>query len=80
MVDMNIFLLVDEIILFYQTNISKQFLGGKVLHDSLVQLFLEHGDFLNIGISHGSVATCLRCGEKFKYDFITNLPLSLTVK
>jgi len=41
---------------------------------------LEHGDFLNIDISQGSAATWLRRGEIFKYDFIGNLPLSLTVK
>ena len=31
-------------------------------------------------ISHGSVATCLRCDETFNDDFITNLMLSLMVK
>ena len=36
--------------------------------------------FLNIDISQGSVATCLRCGGIFKYDFITNLIMSVTVK
>jgi len=46
----------------------------------LLQLLLEHGDFLNIDISQGSVATCLRRGGIFKYDFIINLLLSLTVK
>jgi len=40
---------------------------GEVLHDSLLQLLLEHCDFLNIDISQGSVATRLRCGGIFKY-------------
>ena len=31
-------------------------------------------------ISHGSVATRLRCDETFNGDFITNLMLSLTTK
>jgi len=34
-------------------------------------LFLEHGDFSNIAISQGSVATCLGCGGVFTYDFVT---------
>jgi len=38
-------------------------------------------DFLNIDISQDSVvATRLWCGGVFKYDFVTNFPLSLTVK
>jgi len=32
------------------------FLVGEVLHRSLLQLLLEHCDFLNIDISQGSVA------------------------
>jgi len=35
---------------------------------------------LNIDISHGSVATYLRCGGIFKYDFVANLPVSLSTK
>jgi len=53
---------------------------GEVLHGSLLQLLLEHGEFLNIDISQGNVATCLRCGGIFKHGFITNLLESLTVK
>jgi len=41
---------------------------GEVLRGSLLQLLLEHGDFLNIDISQGSVATRSRCGGIFKYD------------
>jgi len=41
---------------------------GEVLHGSLLQLLLEHCDFLNIDISQGSVATRLRCGGTFKYE------------
>ena len=46
----------------------------------LLQLLLEHGDFLNTGISQGSVATCLTCDGIFKHEFIINLLMSLTVK
>jgi len=53
---------------------------GDVLHGSLLQLLLEHCDFLNIDTSQGSVATRLRCGGIFKYELITNLPVSLPVK
>jgi len=41
---------------------------------------LENGDFLNIDISQGIVATQLRHGGIFKYNFVANLPLSLPVK
>jgi len=41
----------------------------------LLQLLLEHCDFLNIDISQGSVATRLRCGGIFKYDLVENLPV-----
>jgi len=51
-----------------------------VLRGSLLQLLLEHCDFLNIDISQGSVAIYLRCGGIFKYAFVANLPLSLSVK
>jgi len=61
-------------------NILKQFLSGWVLHGSLLQLLLEHGDFLNVDISQGSVVTHLRCDGIFKYEFVANLPLSLSVK
>ena len=53
---------------------------GAVLHGSLLQLLLEHCDFLNIDISHGSVATRLRCGGIFKYELVANSPVSLPVK
>jgi len=36
--------------------------------------------FSDIHISQGSVATCLRCGGIFKYEFVANLPVSLSVK
>ena len=51
-----------------------------VLRGRLLQLLLEDGDFLNIHISQGSVATQLRCDGIFKHKFVANLPLSLTVK
>ena len=34
----------------------------------------------DINISHGNVATCLRCGGIFHNDFIANLPLTLQLK
>jgi len=34
----------------------------------------------DISISQGSVATGLTCGGIFKYDYVANLLLSLTVK
>jgi len=51
-----------------------------VLHDSFLQLLIEHGDFLNMDISQGIVATSLRRSGMFKYNFITNLLLSLAMK
>jgi len=52
-----------------------------VLHDSfMLQLLLEHGDFLNTDISKGSTATYLRSGGIFKYEFVVNLQLSLLAK
>ena len=53
---------------------------GEVLHGSLLQLLLEHCDFLNVDISQGSVATHLRCGGIFKYELVANLPVSIPVK
>ena len=53
---------------------------GEVLHGSLLQILLEHCDFLNIDISQGSVATRLRFGGIFKYELVANLPVSLSVK
>jgi len=56
------------------------FLCGEVLHGISLHLMIEHGDFWIIDISQGSVATWLRHGGIFKYDFIAKLLLSLTVK
>ena len=47
---------------------------------SLLQLLFEHGDFLNIDISQGSVATRLGCGGVFKYDFVTSFLMNLLMK
>ena len=44
----------------------------------MLQLLLEHGDFLNIDISQGSVATNLRCGGIFTREFVANLSLILS--
>ena len=58
----------------------KTVLSGEVLHGSLLQWLLEHGDFSNMDISQGSVATQLRCGGIFKQDFVASLSLSLSAK
>ena len=50
------------------------------MHNSLLYLLLKNCDSLNTNISQGSVATCLLRGGVFKYDFVTNFLLSLTVK
>ena len=42
--------------------------------------FLSIAIFWNIDISQGSVATRLRYGGIFNYEFVANLPLSLSVK
>jgi len=44
------------------------FLSGRVLHRSLLNSVLEHGNFLNTEISQGSVATRQRCGRMFCND------------
>ena len=41
---------------------------------------LDCCQFSDIHISQGSVATYLRCGGIFKYEFVANLPVSLPVK
>jgi len=51
----------------------------RVLHDISLHLLLEHGDFLNINILQGSVATRLKRGRIFICCFIANLLLSLKV-
>ena len=55
-------------------------MNGEVLHGSLLQLILEHGNVLKIDILQSSVETHSRCGGIFKYEFVANLPLSLSVK
>ena len=52
----------------------------KSLHGSSLQLLFDYCDFLNTDISLGSAVTYLRCGGIFKYKFVANLPLSLSVK
>ena len=42
--------------------------------------FFERCNFLNKNISQGSVVTYLRCGGIFKYEFVANLSVSLSVK
>jgi len=50
------------------------------LHNSLLHLLLKNCDFLNTDISHGSVATHLVLDWVFKYSFVTNFLLNLTLK
>jgi len=48
---------------------------------SLITIHIsDYRQFSDIHISQGSVATQLRCGGIFKYDFVANLPISLTTK
>jgi len=41
---------------------------------------LEHCNFLNTGISQGSVLTQLRCGGIVNEDFLANILVNLSVK
>ena len=66
--------------IFFQTNIVKQFFEWLCVSGSLLQLLLEYCDSLKTDISQSSVATYLRCGGIFKYDFVANLPMNLSVK
>ena len=61
-------------------NIFRQILNCWVLHSSSLHELHEHGNFLNTDISRGSIATCFWYGRTFKYDFVANLLLSLTVE
>ena len=49
------------------------------MHNSSLHFVLKNCNFLNTDISQGSVATRLGCSGVFKYDFVTNFLLSLTV-
>jgi len=44
---------------------STTVLSDWVLHGSFLHSIVEHGNFLNISMLQGSVATCLRCGGIF---------------
>jgi len=48
-----------------------------VLHSSLLHAVFDNWGFLNTAISHGSVATHLRCGGIFNNLFTANLLSSL---
>ena len=52
------------------------------MHNSLLHLLLKNCDFLNTDrpTSQGSVATHLVLGGVFKYSFVTNFLLNLTLK
>ena len=48
---------------------------------SLIRIHISDcHQFPDIQISPGSVATCLRCGGIFKYEFVANLLVSLSAK
>jgi len=56
-------------------------LGCDILWFTLITMHISHcRRFFDIHIPQGSVATYLRCGGIFKYEFVANLPLSLSVK
>jgi len=40
----------------------------------------DYRQFSDIYISHGSVATYVRWGGIFKYEFVVNLPVSLSAE
>jgi len=46
----------------------------------LLYLLLKNCDFLNTDISQGSVATHLVLSGVFKYSFVTNFLLNLSLK
>ena len=81
MASVNILLLVNQLRNILPDKYFKTvFRVGEVLHGSLLQLLLEHCDFLHIDILQGSVATRLKCGGIFKHMLVANLPVSLPVK
>jgi len=48
---------------------------------SLITIHIsDYRQFSDIHFSQGSVATYVRCGGIFQYDFVANLPLSPTLK
>jgi len=49
---------------FIRQILKRNFLSGQVLHDSLLQLLLEHGVAVVV------VAMRLRCSGIFKYDLL----------
>ena len=56
-------------------------LGYTTLYLSLITIHISDcRQFSDIYISHGSVATCLKRGGIFKYEFVANLPVSLSEK
>jgi len=67
----------------YQTNkYFSAFFWWLSLTPQLLHSVIEHGNFLNMEISQGSVATPLRCGWIFKDVFIVhvNLLMNLSVQ
>ena len=51
------------------------------LNACLITIYISNCcQFSDIYISQGSVATHIRCGGIFKYEFVANLPLNLSAK
>jgi len=65
---------------FIRQTFQNSFLSGLALHGNLLQLLLEHCDFLHTDMSQDSEATLCRCGGLFGHAFVANLPPSLSVK
>jgi len=67
----------------FQGSSSSQLYCLAVLYFDLPLITIHISDyhqFSDIHISQGSVATYVRCGGIFQYDFVANLPLSLSRK
>ena len=83
MTGINIFLLVNYYVMnILQDKYFKTVFDWLSFTGHFAQLLLEHCNFLNIDIPQGNVATYLglRRGAVFKYEFVANLPLSLSAK
>jgi len=65
---------------FFTRQIFSMIFEWLSLTSQFASITFQHGCFFNTDVSQGSLATCLRCDGIFKYDFIANFLLSLTVK
>jgi len=54
---------------------------GSTCDLSLITIHIsDYRQFSDIYVSQGSVATYFRCGGIYKYEFVANLPVILSVK